>query len=160
MKVHEILPGFYIRGKFRKHDPRWYLDELGQLGINVLVNLTRTPDLAFGAEPGEHCNWAVMIDGTMHPLTVIWNPVVDGHLRDSSGVEALADKLAGAVKLGLKVLVYCNAGRDRAGLIATLVTARVLGIDDRAALEHVRARRPNAVVNPYFRRYIEEGSCS
>ena len=148
MRVYEILPGrLYTRGTLRKMSPEAKRDGLWELGINVVVNLTRRID--------------VTLRDTLS-LMYIHYPMPDGRLDEAQWIYIgqLASFLAERIKQNARVLIHCNAGRNRTGLLAALVVARVKSISTEEALAYVRHRRPLAVDNPHFERYLEEGACS
>jgi protein-tyrosine phosphatase len=66
----------------------------------------------------------------------------------------LAAMVAGLVDDGYQALVHCTFGRNRSGLVATLVVRELLGLSGRDALAHVRDRRDRAVNNESFARWL------
>lgn len=80
-------------------------------------------------------------------------PVPDGkyvHPRVFVAVDAVRSLRA----VGKKVLVHCNAGRNRSPLVAALVVLDDFNGNGAAVLEHVRRVRPNALANPAFADYL------
>ena len=63
---------------------------------------------------------------------------------------AIADRCAYMVQAGRLVLVTCNAGINRSGLVSALTIMRLLGCDGAEAVRTVQAGRPGALSNPYF----------
>jgi protein-tyrosine phosphatase len=83
-------------------------------------------------------------------------PLVDGDARPDEGLALrLADLVAGLVEDGHVALVHCTFGRNRSGLLATLVVRRLEGLTGAEALAHVRARRDGAVNNEAFSAWLE-----
>ncbi len=88
-------------------------------------------------------------------LTYLKCPLVDGRDVPDPGVTLrLAGLVAGLVADGHRALVHCTFGRNRSGLLATLVVREVLGISGRDALTHVQQRRRRAVNNEAFARWL------
>ena len=84
-------------------------------------------------------------------LTYLKCPLVDGdELPDPGLTLRLAALVAGLVCDGRTVLVHCTFGRNRSGLLVTLVVRELLGIDGTEALEHVQRRREGAINNARF----------
>lgn len=84
--------------------------------------------------------------------------IPDGMLlaADAATAERIAEKAARAVKDGKRVLVRCQAGYNRSGLI-TALTLIHLGHDAEAAIDLIRAKRSRwALFNGHFLRYVRE----
>ncbi len=96
------------------------------------------------------------------PLRVRYKhlPMADGKVVDVELTREAVDFVVDGMRLRQRVLVMCNAGRNRTGLVVALALRRhfshggLLRFDGRQALEYLRARRPQAVANPAFERYI------
>lgn len=69
---------------------------------------------------------------------------------------AAAHEVAAALLLGERVLVTCNQGRNRSGLVAALALVLVSELDGAHAAAQVQASRPRALVNPHFVRWLRE----
>ena len=94
---------------------------------------------------------AEQIDG----LTYLKCPLVDGGaVPDPSLTLRLAALVAGLVRDGHRALVHCTFGRNRSGLLATLVVRDLLGLTGADALAHVRERRDGAVNNDAFAQWL------
>lgn len=97
-------------------------------------------------------------DADAHPpadavenLIYLKAPLVDaGELPDPALTLRLATLVAGLIDDGHRVLVHCTFGRNRSGLIVSLVVREVLGITGAEALAHVQARRDGTVNNDTF----------
>jgi protein-tyrosine phosphatase len=110
-------------------------------GIDVVVDLA-DPDAYPPAEE---------IEG----LTYLKCPLVDGEDVPDPGVTLrLADLVAGLVRDGHRALVHCTFGRNRSGLVVTLVVRELLGLSGAEALDHVRARRDRVANNEGFERWL------
>lgn len=82
--------------------------------------------------------------------------ILDGPLAQVQGVERLADKAHAAVVDGRKVLVRCQAGYNRSGLVVALVLMR-MGFTAADAIALVQAKRSrHALYNEHFVRYLKE----
>lgn len=141
MKIHEIIPGsLYQRGRFDKWTKERKLAELAELKIDVVANLIRIPD-------EDICG----PDGVEYYML----PIADGKIKDGDLLNRLATRLLQRILEGHKVLVHCNAGRNRSGLLSALIVRKYFKISGREALNYVRERRPEAVANPHFEEYLE-----
>lgn len=58
--------------------------------------------------------------------------------------------IAEEVRKGKRVLVTCNAGRNRSGLIVALVILLLTGESPSKIVRHIKARRRGALTNPSF----------
>jgi hypothetical protein len=112
-------------------------DWVRRTGIDVVLDLA-DPD-AF--PPAEE------IEG----LTYLKCPLVDAEdIPDPAVTLRLAGLVAGLVQEGHRALVHCTFGRNRSGLVATLVVRELLGLTGAEALQHVQARRDGDVNNETF----------
>jgi hypothetical protein len=87
-------------------------------------------------------------------LTYLKCPLVDGDVPDEGLAVRLAQLVAGLVEDGRQILVHCTFGRNRSGLLMTLVVREVLGLTGAEALDYVRQRRANAVNNEGFAQWL------
>ena len=88
-------------------------------------------------------------------LTYLKCPLEDGDdLPDPALTLRLAELVTGLVREGRQALVHCTFGRNRSGLLATLVVRELLGISGADALAHVQERRDRAVNNDDFARWL------
>jgi protein-tyrosine phosphatase len=89
-------------------------------------------------------------------LTYLKCPLVDHDtLPDPELTLRLAELVAGLAGAGRRVLVHCTFGRNRSGLLATLVVRALLGLSGAQALSYVRERRDRAVNNETFAAWLE-----
>lgn len=141
MKVYEILPRkLFQRGRFDKWPKERKLAELAELQIDVVANLIRIPD-------EDICG----PDGVEYYML----PIADGKIKDDDLLDKLATHLLQRILEGHKVLVHCNAGRNRSSLLSALIVRKYFKISGLEALNYVRERRPEAVANPHFEKYLE-----
>ncbi len=88
-------------------------------------------------------------------LTYLKCPLVDGdELPDPGLTLRLAALVAGLVRDGRTALIHCTFGRNRSGLLVTLVVRDLLGVSGATALAHVQERRDGAVNNRDFAEWL------
>lgn len=88
-------------------------------------------------------------------LTYVKCPLVDADDVPDPGVTLrLAHLVAGLVRDGRHVLVHCTFGRNRSGLLVSLVVRDLLGVTGAQALAHVQSRREGTVNNESFARWL------
>jgi protein-tyrosine phosphatase len=144
---NEITPGLWQGGHDYRRNDGAIVTAVPRFEFNLVVTLYRarccrtTPGC--GPDPGvEH----------------IVCEVPDGPLLDLDRVELgeTADRAAELVTAGKRVLVRCQAGYNRSGLVVALTLIR-LGYTADAAVALIRERRsPHALFNEHFQRYIRE----
>lgn len=81
-------------------------------------------------------------------------PIPDGSKLRYGLLQPLLKEALEFIKDGGSIVVMCHAGRNRSGLITTLLVRDILGCTGKRALELVRTARPNAVANPEFEDYL------
>lgn len=59
-------------------------------------------------------------------------------------------------KAGKTVLVTCMQGWNRSGMVSAHVLRELTGAPGSEIVQHIQSRRPNALCNPTFVRYIED----
>jgi hypothetical protein len=88
-------------------------------------------------------------------LTYLKCPLEDGDdLPDPAVTQRLAELVAGLVREGRQALVHCTFGRNRSGLVVTLIVRELLGLTGREALAYVQERRDRAVNNEVFATWL------
>lgn len=93
--------------------------------------------------------------GATDGLLYLKAPLVDGDdLPDPALTLRLATLVAGLVGDGTRVLVHCTFGRNRSGLVVSLVVREVLGISGAEALAYVQERREGTVNNAAFAEWL------
>lgn len=116
-------------------------DWVRRTGIDVVVDLADADSVAPAGEV-EH-------------LTYLMCPLVDGSELPSPVLTlGLARLVADLVRDGRQALVHCTFGRNRSGLLATLVVRELLGVSGADALAHVQAHRAGAVNNDGFAAWL------
>jgi hypothetical protein len=94
--------------------------------------------------------------GSLDHLTYLKCPLVDDdEVPDPGLTMRLATLVAGLISDGRQVFVHCTFGRNRSGLLVTLIIREVLGISGREALAHVQAHRARAVNNVQFADWLK-----
>jgi hypothetical protein len=84
-------------------------------------------------------------------LVYLKAPLVDGEDLPAPALTLrLAALVAGLVGDGYRVLVHCTFGRNRSGLIVSLVVREVLGLSGADAMAYVQERREGTVNNEGF----------
>lgn len=76
--------------------------------------------------------------------------------ENADKAEAMASRLATLHSQGARLLVVCQRGRNRSGLLSALTLCHRFGWSGRQALEQVQARRAGALSNPWFASYLLE----
>jgi hypothetical protein len=93
--------------------------------------------------------------GATDGLLYLKAPLVDGDdLPDPALTLRLATLVAGLVEDGTRVLVHCTFGRNRSGLVVSLIVREVLGLPGAEALAYVQARREGTVNNAAFAEWL------
>lgn len=88
-------------------------------------------------------------------VTLVYAPNVDDTLRPPSRADlALALKaahhVAARVQAGGKVLVTCQAGKNRSGLVTAMALHEITGIAGKACVDIIKMVRPIALTNRQF----------
>ena len=82
-------------------------------------------------------------------------PLVDGEdVPDPAVTIRLASLVAGLVDDGYRVLVHCTFGRNRSGLMASLVVRELLDLPGAEAMRYVQERRDGTVNNESFAAWL------
>lgn len=136
IKLYKQAPNVFTRGKLKES----HIPELIAGGY-VVVALTTQPN--------------VWIQRKLGPESYFHFPLPDGKVTP-----AVEQQIKAAVRRVLiesrrtPVIIHCNAGRNRACLIAALVLHEIAGMSGVNALESVRRVRPRAIANPHFEEYL------
>ena len=83
----------------------------------------------------------------------VYLPIYDEELPDLARLEAVAMLGAHLVRSGHRVLSHCGMGFNRSALVAGLILHK-MGLEGPAIVERLRARRPGALFNDVFARYV------
>lgn len=138
----EILPGLFMGGHDRAGRPGEYhvKDVIVDREFDLVLSLYRRDGHGPGA--GVACRWLTIPDGSLRP-------------EDAVEVGRLADRAVEALDKGERVLVRCQAGYNRSGLVVALTLLR-LGYSADEAIALIRERRsPHALHNGHFLEHIE-----
>ena len=73
---------------------------------------------------------------------------------DLEKAEVMAAKVAGAHKLGKRILVTCAAGLNRSGLVTALALRFIIGKSGEECANIVKHARQDALCNRYFDFYV------
>lgn len=137
--VHGMEIGMVTRGLYQGSKP-----PPGQLPFAVLVLAAKEYQPEIHKFPGVR--------------EVIHCPLDDAALSQSEATAAVsvAKRLARHILAGATVLVTCNQGRNRSGLISALTLLRLNGRMTAGRACHMvrRARGPNALTNPSFVKFL------
>jgi protein-tyrosine phosphatase len=130
-----IIPGkLYQSGDVRTHPER-----LEKEGITAVLNLSYYGDPPSVVDSVEYVHWGID----------------DGPLPDLKKLHAHVAVVVMWVRMGEKVLVHCDAGLNRSGLVNALAVRELLGLSGTQAVAHVRICRQWALCNDTFVHYIE-----
>lgn len=86
----------------------------------------------------------------------IYLPIHDAEMPDMDRLHAVAKLGAELIQRGDRVLVHCGLGLNRSALVVALILM-YLGMDRVKTVEHIRARRPGALYNEVFAKYLLTG---
>ncbi len=138
MELHEVIPGLFIRGHFEKNKDK--ISTLKEAGISTVVCLLDKVD------------WDLLTSG----IALLRYPLTDGKHVNEVNVKYAVDSVVRARESNVKVLVHCQGGKNRAGLVVALAIMRLCKCTPEVALNVLRSARPGAVNNRVFEEYIIE----
>ena len=87
-------------------------------------------------------------------LLYIYYPINDGRLPDKKKLNALGKFGSSLIEGGHKVLAHCGLGLNRSALVAGIILV-TMGMKGKQAVALIREKRPGALYNPIFARYLE-----
>lgn len=87
-------------------------------------------------------------------LLYIYYPIQDGRVPDKKKLRALGEFGAQLIDHGHKVLSHCGLGLNRSALVAGIILIS-MGMKGKDAVSLIRSKRPGALFNPNFARYLE-----
>ena len=136
MKAIEVLDGLWIRGRLNSAlTTQQAVAELKELGITSVLSV--------------HPQGDTMLLG-QNEIDYKHVPLSDGK-KIPDVIEELADWVYERVP---STLVMCRAGRNRSGLIVALTIMRIKKVSGPVALDVLRNKRPRAIANPAFEKYL------
>lgn len=86
-------------------------------------------------------------------LLYLYFPIRDGNLPDRKTLHAIGHLGAELIQHGHRVLSHCGLGYNRSALVAGVILVN-LGSKGTEAVEMIRSKRPGALFNPKFSRYL------
>lgn len=94
-------------------------------------------------------------DVPQRKMVVRWN-IEDGPVPLDAQLSPVVSLVAGLVSNGVPTYVGCPAGVNRSGLLTALVVRELTGVTGQAAADHVRGRRPGALINGEYNKYLND----
>jgi protein-tyrosine phosphatase len=88
-------------------------------------------------------------------ILYVYFPIYDEDLPDTAKLLAVARLGASLVRSGHRVLSHCGMGFNRSALVAGLILMD-MGMSGREVVSQLRQKRPGALFNEVFARYLEE----
>ena len=138
IQFHEHL---YSRGHTKRFDTQRMLTALREMDIRLIVNLAPSVDPLLQA--------AARMTGLEY-----WHaPLSDGINVDPEQILPIVNRVVSFIKDGCSVLVHCNAGRNRTGLIVVLVLAEVTQYPIGDIIANARNIRPGLLANETFEHF-------
>ena len=93
--------------------------------------------------------------GATEGIVYLKAPLVDGSdVPDPTLTVPLASLVAGLIEDGYRVLIHCTFGRNRSGLMASLIVREALGPSGEEAMRYVQERRRGTVNNETFAAWL------
>jgi protein-tyrosine phosphatase len=132
-----IIPNLlWQAGEMRDHPER-----IGEESIDTILNLSHFPDPEeIQRYALEYLHWG-FDDEDVPDLEALWRTV---------------NWVCGALRAGRRVLVHCDAGLNRSGLVCALVVRVLHGVDGKTAITFIRICRSKwALCNETFVTYIK-----
>jgi protein-tyrosine phosphatase len=106
------------------------------------------------------CAWGHQPDRRAFPRTmrVVYAPMDDATLsqHDAYVAEVASAIAARELARGRRVLVTCQAGWNRSGLVSALTLTKLYGWPGKYAVDRVKAARENALQNQSFVDYLSQ----
>ena len=140
LKVYSIIENkLYQRGEFIKYPIDYKLNQLNRLNIRIVVNMIGN----FDSELNKYIN-------------CIHIPIPDNKVMNGETLILRAKYISKFINENdCAALVHCHAGRNRSALMSALVCMDYLGITGVQAVELLRIKRPNALANDNFVKFLE-----
>jgi hypothetical protein len=138
VRIFEIDTGLYQSGHL-DGDKSW--QAVVNAGIRGIVDLEGGID---DEKVREHIEW--------YHYWHIWDGAISG--IDLKELKNVAMQIQVHTNAGMRVLVHCQGGVNRSSLVNGQVL-RLRGMKGRAIVNHIRSRRPGALTNTDFVKYLE-----
>jgi len=84
----------------------------------------------------------------------IYYPIHDGELPNRKKLHAIGRFGSTLIDEGHKILSHCGLGLNRSALVAGVILVD-MGMKGKDAVELIRSKRPGALFNPKFAKYLE-----
>jgi hypothetical protein len=85
----------------------------------------------------------------------VYFPIYDENLPSLTRLEGVAMLGAHLIRGGHRVLCHCGMGFNRSALVAGVILNK-LGMEGPRIVEHIRERRPGALFNDVFAKYLAD----
>lgn len=147
-EYHEILPNLFLGGHL------WQKGGQGRSGLHSKLHEDKSWDYVVSAYLDlDYKNAFPRCDARL----VLFDDTEKGLSEDVwEQIRSVVDEVVRRWQDGQKVLVRCQAGYNRSGMLMALILMR-LGFTAEKAIEQVRWRRGQSVlINPVFERYVHE----
>jgi hypothetical protein len=108
-------------------------------GIDIVIDLEGGLDQCIPTAPGS--------------CLYIYFPILDEELPDLARLDAVANLGAQLIRSDHRVLSHCGMGFNRSALVAGAILHK-LGHKGPSIVERIRKRRPGALFNEVFARYV------
>ena len=133
------------------------MDDEGKLFLSAAIQdwqpiLNRGIDTVIDLEGG--IDHGVPTDA--NKFLYIYLPIHDGEMPDMDRLHAVAKLGAELVKRGDRVLAHCGVGLNRSALMIALILM-YQGMTGKDAVERCKQRRPGALYNEVFEKYLLTG---
>jgi len=137
MTPRELYPGLFVSGHTRGLDPIQTIAILKWHGISHVVCVAPREDKELAIEMKKN-----------NDFYYEHVPLSDGKTIPAQTIRGLARDLEKALQVR-KILIHCNAGRNRSPFIAALIMI-YRGLSPEEAISTIRASRNSALANQYF----------
>ncbi len=141
LRAYNPYQGLYTRGGLAGRSLESKLELIERLNLHSIVCLLNKPDE----------------DASRLPVAYFNFPMVDSHRIDKfmSRVEPAITVVRQQLRAGKNVLVHCQGGRNRTGLVVAAVIQDLLCCPADLAINWFRAARPNGLSNETFVEYLQ-----
>ncbi|HLJ75351.1 MAG TPA: hypothetical protein VKU62_12245 [Thermoanaerobaculia bacterium] len=113
---------------------------IAELGIDTIIDMDAGLDECIPSTP-EGCVY-------------VYFPIYDAELPNLARLDAIGNLGAQLIRSGHRVLSHCGMGFNRSALVAGVILNK-LGANGNEIVERIRERRPGALFNEVFAKYLE-----